>query len=139
MTNTNILKDKDGFEVYVENIDETGGYWTLDKNQFVPSIIHWKCPVCGEVNTRDCRWESFESPPLNNGFAVSLICATPGCHYVRAVLLKIKMSLNVEEIAPMTVEEFNMMEEIFKKDKKNEALKQFMRKGNKGLFLRSKQ
>ncbi len=131
-------KADDGFEIQIENIDKTDGYWTLDKNQFVPSIIHWKCPICGNINSRDCRWESFENPPLNDGFAISLICGTPGCQYVRVVMLKITMALSVEEIAPMTVEEFNMMEEIFKKDKKNEAMKQFIRKGHRGIFLRGK-
>lgn len=133
----NHKKGSDGFEIYVENIEETDGYWTLDKNQFVPAVIHWRCPICKQTNVRDCRWEFFQNPPLNNNFPVSLICNTPGCSYVRAVMLKIKMTLSLEEVAPMTVEEFNILENIYNKEKKNEALKQFMKKGHRGLFLKS--
>lgn len=126
-------------KIEIENIKELEGEWILNQYQNVPALIYWTCPVCGHNNVRDCRYEHFEYPPLNNDFAVSLVCDNPTCQFSQVVLLNIQMSLELKEVAPMGVDEFEMLKAINEQDSRSSGSKLLRRNGRKGsIFISNK-
>jgi len=107
------LNDND-INLEIINIEQDEGYWILNQHQNVPAIIKWKCPICGHENIRDCRYESFESPPLGSNFIFTLICNNHGCKYVRAIEARINMTLTLQNILPLTIEEEELFRNYFK-------------------------
>lgn len=106
--------NENDIELEILNIEEDEGFWILNQHQNVPSIIKWKCPVCGYENIRDCRYESFESPPLGSNFIITLICDNHGCKYIRTVELRINMTLSLQNILPLTITEEEQLKKYYK-------------------------
>lgn len=106
--------DEKEFKIKITNFTDLDGHWILNKNQNVPAIIEWTCPICGYENVRDCFWESFELPPLGNPFVIKLICDNHGCQYVRAIEIQIDMTLSLKQVLPQTVDEMKILEKLWR-------------------------
>jgi len=122
-------------KIEIENFKDLEGEWTLNEYQNVPSMIYWTCPVCGEVCQRDCRYETFQRPPLNSDFPISLICNNVNCRFAQVVMLKIEMKLELKAIAPMGVDEFEMLKSINEADERSAGSRMLRRGARQGIFI----
>ena len=120
------MKNCDSVSVEIVN-DE--GYSEINKDNYFPAIIKWKCPVCGQKNEMNLMYQPisvmFEKPSV-----VHLICDSVGCVYEKDILLKVNLNFEVLKDNFKSDEEFEKASrEYYENNKYKGFCKQEMKRG----------